>query len=402
MRLLFVADGRSPITLNWIGYLAGQEHDVHLVSLYPCQPVLPLAGFHRVRVRFLLAGEPGFGQGHAKDHLNLQRLLRRFTTPRVRNWVRHWLVPLRLRNAARLLRSLIAEVQPDLVHAMRIPYEGMLAALAEPDQPLLVSIWGNDFTLHAPANPWMQKLTRLTMQRASALHADCQRDLRLAYTWGFRQGCLAVVLPGNGGVQTGLFYPPPDYSISDLASPPFTVINPRGFRAYVRNDTFFRAVARVSELQPQVQFICTGMADEPQAQRWKAELPNPAAVRLMPVIPRQQLAALFRSAQVAVSITTHDGTPNSLLEAMACGCFPIAGDGESLREWIIPGQNGLLVDPGNPEALAQAILHALSWPDLRRRAAEFNTRLIADRADHRRVMKIAQNFYSQITNPGEI
>ena len=41
------------------------------------------------------------------------------------------------------------------------------------------------------------------------------------------------------------------------------------------------------------------------------------------------MAALFRQAQVMLSITTHDGTPNTLLEGLASGCFPIAGDIES-------------------------------------------------------------------------
>ena len=37
--------------------------------------------------------------------------------------------------------------------------------------------------------------------------------------------------------------------------------------------------------------------------------------------------------------------PEAILEAMALGCFPIAGDIESVREWITPGVNGILVDP---------------------------------------------------------
>ena len=34
----------------------------------------------------------------------------------------------------------------------------------------------------------------------------------------------------------------------------------------------------------------------------------------------------------------HDGTPNTLLEGMACGCLPVAGDLDSIREWLKPGQ----------------------------------------------------------------
>jgi glycosyltransferase involved in cell wall biosynthesis len=138
------------------------------------------------------------------------------------------------------------------------------------------------------------------------------------------------------------------------------------------------------------------MAGEAQAQRWIEALGIADAVELLPQQTRPQMAELFRHCQVSVSPSTHDGTPNTLLEAMACGCFPIAGDIESLREWINPGENGLLVDPKDIRALAEAILGALRDTDLRLRALEFNTRLVAKRAEYRRVMGEAENIYFRL------
>jgi glycosyltransferase involved in cell wall biosynthesis len=40
---------------------------------------------------------------------------------------------------------------------------------------------------------------------------------------------------------------------------------------------------------------------------------------------------------------------------MACGCYPVVGDIESLREWITPGVNGSLIDPGDVKALRMAV-----------------------------------------------
>jgi glycosyltransferase involved in cell wall biosynthesis len=110
------------------------------------------------------------------------------------------------------------------------------------------------------------------------------------------------------------------------------------------------------------------------------------------------MADIFRSAAVLVSPSTHDGTPNTLLEGMACGCFPVAGDLESIREWITPGVNGLLVDPSNPDSLADAILSALDQPELRARAAEQNQRIIADRADYAQSMARAEAFYNRLVH----
>jgi glycosyltransferase involved in cell wall biosynthesis len=108
------------------------------------------------------------------------------------------------------------------------------------------------------------------------------------------------------------------------------------------------------------------------------------------------MAERFRQAQVVVSLSTHDGTPNTLLEAMACGCFPVVGDIESLREWITPGVNGLLTAPDDSHALAEAILQALEQPALRQHAAAHNLRLITERAEYGRVMQQAEEFYRKL------
>jgi glycosyltransferase involved in cell wall biosynthesis len=385
MRLLFVVDGRSPIALNWISYFVKAGHEVHIVSTYPCNPDLQLASLNVVPVALSeIAGSEG---GATTSKGGWKSLIPVGT----RTAVRQWLGPLTLVSASKRLSVIAADIKPDLIHAMRIPFEGMLATLAEPSAPVLVSVWGNDFTLHAPATPQLASYTRSTLQHASALHTDCERDVRLAYAWGYSESKPAVVLPGSGGVQADIFYPS---GAKTPAERPL-VINPRGFRAYVRSDTFFKAIPLILEQHPETHFMCPNMAGVAQAGRWIEELGIAGHITLLAQQTRTQMADLFRQAQVAVSPSTHDGTPNTLLEAMACGCFPVAGDLESLREWIVPGSNGLLFDPGEPESLAQAVCIALEQPQLRVRAAEHNLQLIQERAVYEKVMEKAVLFYQQ-------
>ncbi len=174
------------------------------------------------------------------------------------------------------------------------------------------------------------------------------------------------------------------------------VINPRGIRFYVNNAAFFAAIPLVLKRQPQARFLCPTMAGEAQALRWLDELHIAENVDLLPVQTRLQMAELFRRSRCAVSPSTHDGTPNTLLEAMACGCLPVAGDLESLREWITPGQNGLLVDPNDPGSIARGILMALEDDALQQRAKVTNGELIANRAEHGQVMRSAREFYRSL------
>ena len=384
MRLLFVADGRSPIALNWMQYFVERGDEVFLASTFACQPALKLSGLDIVPVAFsgfksapTVSSRPRSGFWGA-------------STLQLRTVLRQWFGPLTISRAAQRLRGVIERVRPDLVHAMRIPYEGMLAADTAGLAPLLVSVWGNDFTLHAPSTPLMRHYTEWTLKVADGLHADCQRDIRLGKQWGFAVNKPTLLAPGSGGIRTDVFYPP-----STPVEAPL-VVNPRGFRAYVRNDVFFQAIPLVLKQRPDARFACTGMAGERQVLAWIEKLGIGHAVELLAPRPHAEMADLFRSAQVVVSPTVHDGTPNTLLEALACGCFPVAGDLESIREWITPGENGLLVDAGDASALAGAILRGLNESALRRQAAEQNAVIIAERAEYARNMARVAEFYEKI------
>jgi glycosyltransferase involved in cell wall biosynthesis len=398
MRILFVVDGRSPISMNWVSFFLDGNHEVHMVSTYPCPTDPRLVSFHVVPVAFAsLAGEHGEPL-HIEDRGDSIRL-RHLIPAGFRMRMKQLLGPLTLHQAAVRLHHLIKQIRPDLVHAMRIPYEGMLAVRARPGVPLVISVWGNDFTLHAPSTPVMAALTRQTMRQTVALHIDCQRDKRLAQAWGLPPQAKTIVLPSGGGIQLDLFYPT-DKSHDAQGNRELhnseRVINPRGFRAYIRNDIFFKAIPQVLARRPSVRFLCPAMKGIPQAERWVRDFGIGDAVQLLPKVARDEMAHLYRQAIVAVSPSTHDGTPNTLLEAMASGCFPIAGNIESLREWITDGVNGFLIDPGDPVALAEAILRAMDNPELRQSAERYNTRLVADKAEYRWVMGEAERFYRQI------
>lgn len=384
MRILFVADGRSPIARSWIQHWIARGDEVHLASTFACDPPPGLAGLTIIPVA--LSGARAGSAGAAAGGGRLRGLL----SPALRARLRAWIGPLTLTRSAARLAALARALQPDLVHALRIPFEGMLAANAGLRPPLIVSVWGNDFTLHAPASPFMRQHTRWTLVVSAGLHADCQRDVRLAHTWGLPAEIPTLVIPGNGGLDLNVFHPPAQEPAEPL------VLNPRGVRAYVRNDTFFRAIPLVLQARPDAKFICPAMAGDPEAERWLDRLGIRAAVRLLPAQPREALADLYRQARVLVSPSTHDGTPNSLLEGMACGCLPVAGDLESIREWITPGENGLLVDPADPQDLAQAILRGLEDGALRAQARRINGGLIAERAEYGRCMQAAEAFYRRV------
>lgn len=389
MHVLIVADGRSPTTRSWVRMVSQLGHRITLISTFHCGPVEGVEADLCMPVGFSSLVGSTAGSGNLKSPRSevIRKVISSFRSFFLAG--RHRLGPLTLNYYGPRFNRLVQQIKPDVVHALRIPFEGMLASHTPAGIPLIVSIWGNDLTLHASGSAMMDRLTRQTLLRTDALFADTNRDLRMAKDWGFDATRPGLVVPGGGGINLAeirsAVASDPEGVVKDLLdlcdNDHNLVLNPRGFRTgSVRNDTFFDAIPLVLKRHPGVIFACAAMESQPEALRYVHRLNLEGNVILLPRLPQKGLWQLFNRSQMSISISQHDGTPNSLLEAMACDCFPIAGDLESIREWITPGVNGLLVEPDKPQALADAIFLALEDSGLRRRATAQNARLVAERA----------------------
>jgi glycosyltransferase involved in cell wall biosynthesis len=393
MRLLFVADGRSPTTLSWLNHWIKNDHQVHLISTYPCQPTPGLASFHILPIAFggRVHIKSTKSEGEPRGGLLLYNLgyLRNFLRK-----LRYLLGPASLPYYRKRFLNLVDEITPDLVHALRIPFEGMLAASTPLGVPMVISTWGNDLTLHARGSLLMSWCTKRTLQRADGLIADTSRDIRLGQKWGFASNRPSLVIPGSGGISfEEIHASKPSVNLPEELPDVPIVLNPRGNRpGSLRQDIFFKSIPLVLEKFPQALFICLNM-DEEHTYHMMNSLDIQANTRLWSKLDHSQMIALYKKAWLFVSPSIHDGTPNSLLEAMACGCFPVVGDIESMREWITPGINGLLADATSPKSLADAMVTSLSSPAMRAVAREKNATIIVDRAEYHHCMAMTEAFY---------
>jgi hypothetical protein len=404
MKILVVADGRSPITRNWVRDLIDCGHNVVLVSTFPSDQIADTDHHFVLPVCFgrFAGGQTSANKGQQGQSLGLiKRFIQRYRD--LFQTLRYSLGPLTFFFYRGRLRKIIQDTQPELVQALRIPFEAMFAYRALPDKmPFVVSIWGNDLTLHAPKSKRMGCLTRQVLQRTDGLIVDVERDVALAQEWGYAPAKPGMVALTSGGIDFERMKQaasqPPDFV--ELLPKGLWVINPRGIRpGYIRNDTFFAAAALVIEKTDlPVYFLCPSMAGQPQAEAWVQQFDLQRYVRLLPHLSQEELWYLFSQSAVMVSPSVHDGTPNSLLEAMVMGAFPVVADLDSLREWVNNGENGLLFDVNSPQALTEAILQALSDEDLRRGAAQTNYAMVYERASRERVRDLRERFYRQILN----
>ena len=400
MQILLVADGRSPITRNWIRMAHSIGCAVHLASTYPYQPIAGLESQTTIAVGF-----SSFAGGQVQAGSQASQSLKKQAVSALRPLLmrlRAELAPRFMRKAQEKLHVFAASCQPDIVHALRIPFEGMLCATLPASIPLVVSIWGNDLTLHAASSGFMRKLTMRTLARADGLLADAARDISLAQAMGLRRDAPVDVVPGSGGLDLAEIDASRKRTAAALARYKIPadrplVINPRGFRpGSVHQDTFFQSIPLVLKKHPDAFFLCPGMAGQAAAEKWVKALTISASVALLPYIEQAELWALYAASAIYISLSSHDGTPNSFLEAVACGCYPVVGDIASLREWITPGENGTLVDPRDARSAAQAVCNLINNEKLRASAAQKNRTLVEERADRAVVSERVARFYQRL------
>lgn len=375
VRVLLVADARSPTTWGWVDAARSAGVVVLGASGIPWPQHGPPVGDRdgsgwdvRQLLRFLAGAMPG--------GMSLVGRLRRAMGPLIAT-IR-----------GRRIRRAVIRAKPDVVHGLRIPFEAMSALISCPPQmPLAVSIWGNDLTHEALRNRLAGRAARLVLARADLLFADCQRDIDLAASWGLRPATPTAILPGGGGISLARVAEKDQALISqvcDLVGPEQgLVVNARGARPYVRNDVLLDALALLAaDLDPCVRVVFIDSAHDASLRRSIEchQLRNRIIVTGRR--SRSEVLSLLHRARVSVSITDQDGTPNSLLEAMAAGAIPVCSDLPSIREWIEPGKNGFLAASDDPQAVANALWLALNLSHAEHEEIRStNVRIIAARAE---------------------
>jgi glycosyltransferase involved in cell wall biosynthesis len=93
----------------------------------------------------------------------------------------------------------------------------------------------------------------------------------------------------------------------------------------------------------------------------------------------------LEACSVYVLPSYREGTPRSVLEALAVGRPVITTDAPGCRETVIEGENGLMVPPRDSEALYAAMLRLCDDRELRERMGKRSRRLAETKYDVREV-----------------
>jgi glycosyltransferase involved in cell wall biosynthesis len=131
-------------------------------------------------------------------------------------------------------------------------------------------------------------------------------------------------------------------------------------------DVALEAVAAV----PDVTLAIAGDGpDRGDLERRARELGVDGRARFLGSMSREGVLRLFRAADASLLASAWENFPHTVVEALAVGAPVIATAVGGVPEVVRDGENGLLVPPGDPAALAEAIRRFFGDEELRRRLA---------------------------------
>jgi glycosyltransferase involved in cell wall biosynthesis len=360
MRLCFISNPNSTHTRRWVGWFAKRGHTVCLLADVPLQDSWPEAP--------------------------VIDLSQKFYAPIVRFPI--WAV---------WLRRFLHQWRPDILHAHRVNSAGWLAA-ASGFHPMVVTPWGSDLNLLPQRSRLARWLTHFVLVRADLVTADALDLLQTARHYGANPACLHLV---QWGVDLEHFHPGKadlnlraELGISEGA----VILSPRAVDPVYNLDIIIQAMQAVREALPGAMLVLREYNTDRDYKRKLDELISRLGLGevvrwLGRVEPYERLADVYRLADVVVSVPTSDSTPVSILEALACGSAVITTDLPALREWLTPGENGLMVPVRDPEALAAAICQLMTNPSLAKRFRKIGPTIVEERANHQMEMEKMEALY---------
>lgn len=290
----------------------------------------------------------------------------------------------------RQLRRLLIDRSFDVVHV----HSPMVAAVVRPlvrsmpDRPTLVYTEHNSWDCYGRATRLANAVTyrlddvQIGVSAAAATAAPAAlRPTMQALTHGVDGMRLHALADQRSDTRRVL-------GIADDAPIVLTVAHLRTEKAY---DVLLDAAARVRATRSDVVFLSVGHGPlAAELERRRDELDLRSSFRFLGF--RDDVAALMGAADVLCFSSRSEGLPVAFMEATTLGLPTVSTAVGGLIDAIDHEVNGLLVESGDVDGLAAALLRVLSDTDLRRRLGEASAAQ-ADRFDARHAVAVIEARY---------
>lgn len=258
--------------------------------------------------------------------------------------------------------------------------------------PFAVSVHGGEFVLFSTL-PGVRSALKRSMDKAAVVICES------SFVRGRAEGFLGLSPPTEyipAGVDADRFSPAAEPAFRPPSHGP-VIVSVSRLIARKGPATLLRSMPLVLERHPQAHaLIVGGGPDETRLRRLSKRFGISGSVTFTGPRPWNEIPHYMSSGRIFALPTRPrfggletEGLPLAYLEAAACGLPVVAGDAGGVRDAVVHGQTGYLIDGGDPRSVAEAVIELLDDPEKARLMGERGRRRVLDEFTWRAV---AQRF----------
>ena len=389
-RILFIGLGHSSHTHSWIDLLTGSQFNVRL---FCTSADLPPADWP-VKTYVLSEGnarlDPATRQGLWTIDKHRHLLRKSMMRIRGRVWNTDWVI-------SDWLLKIISEWKPHIVHTLGLEaaasYFVVRERLPTPTRPKWVvqTRGGSDMQL-SHLDPKRNAEIAGLLRACDQMLSDNVVNFRIARQMGVRDDQISTIgpVPGTGGIDVDALAK----SWSGSTSQRRIILWPKAYECpWSKALPVFEALKLCWDAIQPCEIHMTAATEETRMHFWGLPEKIRQAAHLSDRIPRRKALELMTSARVMLAPSLVDGTPNSMLEAMASGAFPIVSPLETIHAIVADERNVLFARNLYPDEIAAALKRAMTDDVLVDRASGENLELVRRLADRPQVRTRVLGFY---------
>jgi glycosyltransferase involved in cell wall biosynthesis len=294
------------------------------------------------------------------------------------------------------LKKLINKINPDLIDAHYLTDYGILASKLN-FHPLVITCWGSDILVaQAKFGEKHVKEMEKALIKGDLIPVVSEHIKEELIKMGIKKN----IMVNPFGVDVSKFNPHGKKigAMKEKYCGKKIIVSTRNLEPIYDVECLIKAFSYVIKQNKDIILIIKfgGGSLEDTLKRLVNNLGMDKYIHFLGKISNERMPDYLRSADIYVSTSLSDGTSVSLLEAMACGVFPIVTDIPGNRPWITHGKNGFLFEKGDYIKLSELILKSINREDMIKNAAKINQEIINEKGNWEKNSKAMEETYRKI------
>jgi glycosyltransferase involved in cell wall biosynthesis len=286
------------------------------------------------------------------------------------------------------LRRILKKIKPDLLHGHYATSSGVISVISG-FKPFIVSARGSDLINRFNSKIW-RKILQGIFKRAAGINTVSEQLREMVKTFGVSDD---KILKLHQGIDLELF----DYKPAYEPSKPYRMICTRALHPTYGIDTIIQCCEILKKQG--FPFALTLAADGPLKNEFLKIVHRKNLsenIFFKGGYKNEELPQILHNHDLYVSASLWDGTSVSLLEAMACGLFPVVSKIKSNQYLVRENETALMFECGDASHLAKAVIKAINSHKLRKQAIIENRKVVEQKANRENNLTILEDWYYKI------